>query len=418
LMASISMQNACNEAIRYVDNKDITKIMIYLQSSDLLSDESSSEKNIILTTVHKAKGKEYDNAIYMPSKTNNNQNFVDIVVEAILQSKGINAKEELEEESLRINFVAYTRAKKRLYILTDKPTEYINEYAEIEDLELEDYEETEISSELKKRAYTLFINGEFEKAKKALENHDAWLLRYIEDHFKTLEHISFSRLKKDAYEYFIDNILRLSESSEALILGTSAHEVAEKLTMGQHIPYDEKIKPYVENAKRILEDLKAKGYEPVEAERKVYPPLSKLIPTQDKIHFYGKIDAVFKKGDEYLIVDWKTSKSDKESSEYRQQLETYKRTYAIEEKIDPAKIKVAIAYIGLRKTINDGTVDHNLDDKQPAKSAFETMTKKLEKFLEWKNNPKTYIEELVESDSDDPLIRSIQEQWEKENSIH
>ncbi|MBU0628452.1 MAG: ATP-dependent helicase [Nanoarchaeota archaeon] len=414
LMASLSMQNACSEALKYVDNKDITKIMIYLKSSDLLTDESSTEKNIILTTVHKAKGKEYDNAIYIPSKTNNSQNFVDIVVEAILQSKGINAKEELEEESLRINFVAFTRAKKRLFVLTDKPSEYSNEYSELEDLEIEGYEGVELPSELKKRAYSLFVNGDFEKAKKALENNDAWLLRFIEEHFKTIEHISFSRLKKDAYEYFTDNILKLSESSDALSLGSEVHDVAEKMTMGEVVQVEDRLKPYIDNIKQILEEIKAQGYAALEAEIKVRPPLAKLIPTKDTIHFSGKIDAVFKKDDGYLIVDWKTSKKTDGASEYRQQLEMYKRTYAIEKSIDPSKIKVAIAYIGLRKTINDGNIASEFDNKQPAKSAFETMTKKLEKFLGWKNNPKSFIDELTGSKADDPLIRSIQEQWRKE----
>ena len=65
----------------------------------------------MLTTIHKAKGREFDNVIYIPSVTRSQTNFVDEVVEAILSSKGIHAEEELEEELLRINFVAFHKGK-------------------------------------------------------------------------------------------------------------------------------------------------------------------------------------------------------------------------------------------------------------------------------------------------------------------
>jgi len=414
LLASLSMQQAWIEALKYVDNKDIIKIMVYLRSSDLLVDESLTEKNLILTTVHKAKGKEYDNVIYIPSKTRNSQNFVDIIVEAILKSKGIDAKEELEEESLRINFVAFTRAKKRLYVLTDKPNDYMNEFAEQEELETENYTTVDIPSELKKRAYNLFVNKEFDKAKEALENKDAWLISFIENHFKNLEHISFSRLKKDAYEYFTDNILKLQDSSPALSLGGKVHEIAEKMTIGETVEADAETLPYVENVNKILAELKVEGYSPIESEINIKIPLAQIIPTEDRILFNGKIDAIFKKNDEYLIVDWKTSKKDDDSAEYRQQLEIYKRVYSIHAKVPVEKIKVAIAYIGLRKTINDGKIEYDLDDKQPAKTSFDTMQKKLQKFLEWKVDVNKFFVDLMEEETDDVLWRSVVEQYGKE----
>ena len=56
-----------------------------------------------------------------------------------LKSKGINAEEELEEETLRVNFVAFTRAKNKLYIITEKPNEYMNDFAEIKEIEVDMY---------------------------------------------------------------------------------------------------------------------------------------------------------------------------------------------------------------------------------------------------------------------------------------
>jgi len=415
LLASLTMQNACIEAINVTSEKSIPELVNYLKSADLLSSETDVEKKVILTTVHKAKGKEYDNVIYIPTKTKNNISFQDHAVEAILKSKGINAKGDLEEETLRINFVAYTRAKKRLFILAEKPNEFLNDFAEKSEIVLEaDVEDNADASELKRKAYNLFVNGEYDKAKKALESNDAWLFKFIEKHFKELDRISFSRLETDPYDYLLGNIILFSEYSSATNIGSEVHKIAEEILKGNEVEVREELKPYIENIRNMWKQLKEEGYTLVETEYKMLIPLSQLIATQDAIKFKGSTDAVLKKADEILLIDWKTSKNTGGGAEYRQQLETYKRLYSEDKKIPLDKIKVAICFIGLRKTINDGNIDKEFDNKQPAKSAFETMTKKLEKFLEWKNNPKTFIEELTQSKTDDPIIRSIQEQWRKE----
>ena len=192
------------------------------------------------------------------------------------------------------------------------------------------------------------------------------------------------------------------------------HEIAEKMTLGETVEPDAEALPYVENVNKILAELKAKGYSPIESEINIKIPLAQIIPTEDSILFNGKIDAIFKKNDEYLIVDWKTSKKDDDSAEYRQQLEIYKRVYSIHAKVPVEKIKVAIAYIGLRKTINDGKIEYNLDDKQPAKTSFDTMQKKLQKFLEWKEDVNKFFSDLMEEETDDVLWRSVVEQYGKE----
>ena len=419
LLASMTMQSACTEAIKFTKEKSVIELVNYLKSADLLSNETNLEKKVILTTVHKAKGKEYDNVIYIPQKPKDNSNFQDYVVEAILKSKGIDAKEELEEETLRVNFVAYTRAKKRLFIITEKPNEFLNEFADMSNIALEsDLEGIEDASELKKRAYNLFVNGDFEKAKKALENNEAWLLRYIENHFKSLDRISFSVLTTDPYEYLTDNIIQIKDFSQATSIGTEVHDLAEDLVKGECIECREELKPYIQNVEKILSQLKSQGYSPLDAEHKVLIPLSQIVPTNDALKFKGKIDAVFKNGEEYLIVDWKTDKKTDNASGHRQQLEAYKRIYSESAKVPLKNIKVALAFVGLRKTINDGCIDCEYDDKQPAKTAFDTLSKQINKFLEWRTNPKHFLEELKEVKETDPLIRCVVEQWKIENNKH
>jgi DNA helicase-2/ATP-dependent DNA helicase PcrA len=417
LIASLSVQEACMEAIKILDDKTIENLSVYLESSDMLSNESDIEKKIILTTVHKAKGKEFDTVIYLPSKTTDRSNFQDRIVEAILKSKGINAEEELEEETLRVDFVAFTRAKEKLIILTEKPTEYLNDFSEKGDVKIGAAEAIELS-ELKKRAYALFVNKDYEAAKKLLETKKEWIKNYVKAHFESLDHISFSRLKDKAYDYLVESILGLSEPSDALNLGSIVHETAEKILRGEEYDVDDKAKPYVENLLEIIKQIKAEYPEIVCVEEKINDvPLSKIMATKDGINFKGQIDAVFKNKDKYLIVDWKTSATDDGSGGYRQQLSVYQRIYSVKKNIPTEKIKVAICYVGLRKRINDGIIRKELDEKQPAPTAFGTITKKLERFLSWRADVDKFFADLKEEEVDDVIWRSVIEQWAKEKII-
>ena len=164
LLASLNVQEALRESLKVIDNLDLKNIIDYLQSSDLLVDGSDVEKQIIITSVHKSKGKEYNAVIYVPTKTRDTSNFQDRTVEAILKSEDIDAKEELEEEALRIDFVAITRAKTKLCIVTNKIEDYTNDYAEMAQIQVEAIESFDLIQR-SKRAYNLFVNGEYEKAK-------------------------------------------------------------------------------------------------------------------------------------------------------------------------------------------------------------------------------------------------------------
>jgi DNA helicase-2/ATP-dependent DNA helicase PcrA len=414
LLAALSVQEACNEAIKVLDDKTISNLAVYLISSDMMANESDVEKQIIVTTVHKAKGRQFDNVIYVPGKPKDQSNFQDSVVKAILKSKGFDAEEELEEEGLRVDFVAFTRAKKKLHIITDKAKEYANNYAEKGSIELGEEESLELS-ELKKRAYALFVNKNYEEAKKLLETKQTWLKSFVKNHFDSLEHISFSRMKEKAYDYLVESILKIQEPSDATNLGSQVHDIAENILRNEEYSVDEKAKPYVENLKGIIQEIKKEYPDMVAVEEEISDvPICDIIDTTEKMPFKGIIDAVFKNKDSYLIVDWKTSASDSGSADYRQQLSVYQRIYALKHKIPVEKIKVAIGYVGLRKRINDGVIRQEFDSKQPAGTAFGTITKKLQKFLSWKQDIEKFFADLKEEENDDVLWRSIIEQWELE----
>jgi len=414
LFASLAMMDAFFEAIRLIDDKKIDNISAFLESTDLLGSGSNVEKNVVLTTVHKAKGKQFDTVVYVPAKTSDRSNFQDAVVTSILKSKKINAEEELEEETLRVDFVAFTRAKDKLLIVTDKPNEYVNDYADVKEIEVDSVGGSDIY-ELKKRAYNLFVNKEYDEAKNLLETKNIWIKDFVKNHFENLDHISFSTLTDNAYDYFVSRILNINAYSAALSLGSDVHSLAENIIKNKEVELTDELEPFKVNIEKLVEEIHLNYPLDVDAEEIITIPLSKLVKTDENINFTGKIDAVFKNNnDEYLIVDWKTSKNDNYSSGYRQQLSAYKKAYSIKHGISIDKIKVAIGYVGLRKTINDGKFSAKLDIKQPADSAFDTFSEHIAIFLSWKKDVDLFFKEISEVKEDDVLLRSIIEQYNME----
>ena len=354
LLAAQALQSSAREALTLISNKTLENFIHYLEAADLLSSTAKKEAKITLTTVHKAKGLEYDKVIYWAKKTYDNSGFYDYVIERILESEGKLETSELEEELLRIDFVAYTRAKNELYVITENARDYSNEHTEPLEIETENLSVN--FEERQKKAYNLFLNKNYDDAKKLLETNKAWIRSFVQDHFASLEHISFSKLNTNAYDYFVQNILQLKEETYATNLGSNVHDLIQSYLEGKEAKPEEKEKLFFDNAKEMIAKIKKEYPEFVEAEHEVYIPLSNIVSTKDKMHFKGYIDAIFKNGNNYLIADWKTSSSTGSASTYRRQLELYKRAYATEAGIEPGRIKVMIGFIGLREVINDGKV--------------------------------------------------------------
>ena len=415
LLAAISVQKTFREAVRAIDKMNLENLTAYLNSSDLLTDEGGQRKKVTLTTVHKAKGLEFDAVLYLPSKPRGRTDFQDYVVEAILKTKGVDASEELEEETLRINFVAMTRAKNKLLILTDKPEDYLNQMIEKKTIEVQGKEHADYSEKAKK-AYGLFLAGETEGAKELLADKNKWLLDFVTGHFEKLDHLSFSGLRTDPYEYFKDRILGITDFSPALGIGSKVHKMAEHIVKGEVYAIDDDVKTFEQNIKNMVMEIKEHYPEAVGAEIDIDLPLGKLMKTDIEVKFRGKIDAVFKKGDEHMLVDWKTDKNADRASEHRRQLEIYKRAYSVMTGIAPEKIKVAVGFVGLRGRINMGRVDSDLDDSQPKGKVFETFEKHANVVLNWKKEPELLLKDLVETENDEVLWRSIVEQYRKETS--
>lgn len=413
--AAINLQYAFQEALGFIKNMNRESLLAYLRTADLSSDELETGSRVTLTTVHKAKGKEYDTVIYAPFTPPDRSNYQDEVVEAILRLEGIDAEEELEEETLRINFVAFTRAKRKLVVVTEKFSEFINEYAKEGTLDVSagagiDYDES------RKKAFTCFVSGEYERARELLERKDSWLTDYVKNFFGSLGSISFSSVNNSAYEFLVNYILRIREDTKSLATGLSVHAIADELINKGECECAPELEPFKENIATLLDEIRHKYPESHATEMSFRVPLGGLIDTDEQIVFSGFIDAVFKNGDSYLIVDWKTDRDTKNDYKHRQQLETYRRAFCLANNLDPEKVKVSIGFVGLRSALNTGTIGCELDELQPKKTAFETFTKKAGNILRWKKDPESFFHEILEAGINDPLWRSIVEQYTRERN--
>ncbi len=411
LISAMGMQEAFIESLSVLDARNLENFTNFLKISDLLAQDTESEKRLVVSTVHKAKGREFENVIYIPSRTNKRSNYADKVVEAVLLTKGISAEEELEEETLRVNFVAFTRAEKNLFILTEKIQDYLNDASSLGERHASE-EAEEVYQESRRRAYDLFINGQYDEAKSLIESRESWIRDFVKSYFESLDHTSFSALPESAFDYFCSQILSIGFVSTATSIGSEVHSNAQNLLEGREFVIRDEVRPFMDNVNTLVSQIKKEYPEVYHAEKRIHLPLSDL-GFESSLSFKGFIDAVFRNGDEYLIVDWKTDKNENYNSKHRQQLEVYRRAFAARFGVPLENVKVAIGYVGLRSAINTGEVGCNLDMRQPAKSAFETFSKRVERLLSWIGDVDKFFEEFASEEVDDLIWRSVVEEYSK-----
>ncbi|MCX8163464.1 MAG: UvrD-helicase domain-containing protein [Candidatus Micrarchaeota archaeon] len=415
LIAAQKIQNSFTDALRILENITLQEVINYLKSAEIETEAPETEKQIILSTIHKAKGREFDIVVYVPHKTRGASSFYDQIVESILKTKKIVIKEELEEENLRIDFVAFSRAIDQLFIVSDDAEEYyIEGLALVAEFELKENEKFEQIQRFKD-AYKLFVNGDYERCKKILQKDRRWILDFIKEHFRELDTLSFSLLVDEPCSYLKYNILNISEYSESMEFGLSVHKLAKDILNNQKVDYPKEYEPYVNNICKIHNKIKESYPQLIATEKRIKIELEKIFPDiKTSIFFEGRIDAIFKKDNKYLIVDWKTDKTINNASEHRQQLEIYKTIFSISNKIEPENIKVAIGYLNLQPLVNIGRIDCLLDEKQPALSAIKTVGNKIKKILEWKENPNIFFEDLEKEKCEHELCCSVVEEYKKE----
>ncbi len=397
-----AIRDNISEFFDVVEAPQISDLFNYLQVTEESYEPIGRDEDLVLTTVHKSKGLEFDNVIYVPRKAKDSFSFVDAVVYGLIKGmKGIDIREELGEEQLRVDFVAFTRARDRLTIIADSKS--AQEYAAGE-YGVESYETMEDEPEPISRkfdqAYSMFVNGRYDEARKLIGSRDPWLRERIYDYFKHADRLSYTLIEGlcDPFEFLKRNILCMREESSALNMGNKAHSMAEGMfnkTLDEStIPSDEK--PYLENIRRLdLEIRSSSEARQIGAEDSIVLPLCDLVPgAPEGMEFKAKLDAVYKTREGYLIVDWKTDRTDGKASEHRRQLAAYRKLYSIANKVDEGSIRTAIGFIALRGNINTGKMGCRLEVKQPDKGQYDTVLRHIGKFLEYRKDPQQFIKEL------------------------
>jgi DNA helicase-2/ATP-dependent DNA helicase PcrA len=419
-ITSVALLKNVQEFFDVVSRFSKEDLFHYLEITEESYEPIGKEKGITLTTVHKAKGMEFDRVVYLPKNTKNTFSFVDAVVYSILKSKNIDIKDELGEEEIRIDFVAFTRSKKELYIIVNpkiKSRYYLDNLSTLKDIESDEIEPLRNNYY---EAYNLFVSKRFEDAKKILEKREPWLRDLIYDYFKKLDKISFSLVEqyKKPYDFFKSNILGIHLKNIQQDKGINAHKIAYGIfnrTIDEKNLNIEEIKIF-NNIKKILSEVSSMGYSHYGSEVRIATSLCELLnePVSD-IQLVAFIDAVFVDNTgKYLILDYKTDKTANYESIHKKQLAVYKKMFAKDKKINEEDVSTAVAYISLKGNINTGKFDCMLNpiDKKSENTLWNNFAKDANKLIESKNTPELFIEKLImdKNDNNELLLEFVKKE--------
>jgi ATP-dependent helicase/nuclease subunit A len=266
-------------------------------------------------------------------------------------------KKRGEQEFLRKNYVALTRAKKRLFLtgtLTKKHEAkgFMKHVIDMIGREAREDSEVPEPPALKGAA----------AGRKALEPDD---IPVFEPQRQAYEIISASREVEVSEDG--GRPVRASEENEEdlRVRGIAVHKLFEGLANNKGLPTEkavevwlkeESVSPEEGYARELLEEA-AKAWQIEEFRSltegaQLIPEWSLEMPGEENKLYLGRLDLVIKKGGEIHIIDYKTGKpgEDKERwikgkiEEYRPQVKIYKEMIAKMEKIEEEKIKAWILF--------------------------------------------------------------------------
>ena len=390
--------------------------------------ERNIESDITLTTVHKAKGRSFDIVIYVPTESagNNSTKWIDNITTSILKSREIDVGDEILEESLRIDFVACTRAKEKLFIIADETLSNSFQIEDLSEIEMDTLQKDETTASLVNtrysEAYSAFVAGRYPESQNLLKIKDTWLEDYIISYFKNIDHFSYSNITKKPYQFLMRSIVKKPYVAPAADYGDRVHKALQKILKG-----DAKLEDFSEDEQKSIKN----GLDAIDELKKDYPgltilvrpdgrdaieahenvPMSKLTTYTEKDGFFfsGYIDLIFQHNDGILVVDWKTDKNadSLNIAKHKRQLLVYKKMHSIFCDIPEEKIKACVIFVALRGGINTGKFEKKIDFA--TRDTFGTFEGHLQTVLEWRKDPAKFIKELVEQPDENELHKIIKE---------
>ena len=380
-------------------------------------------EDITVSTVHKAKGQEYDVVIYLPKDIRGSKTkFIDVVKTAILQSVGIDVSGELEGEQARLHFVAFTRARERLAVIEDAGGDFgIKGLCKMtEDGSTEEGEAGPTAAEKEqaryREAYSMFVAGRLEESMSLLgrDGRDGWIEKQIAGYFEDLGRLSYSGIKAKPSE-FLRNIFRIPRvENKSAEFGRNFHKAmrsildgkqdAESIIQDYNTDRDDTNKSMEKSIKNALDAIKTLRTEyrnlvVYALEKGMEVPISDMTDYDvDGMMFSGQIDAIFKHDSGYLVVDYKTDRAATYASGHRKQLSAYKRMLSRTEGIPEDEIDTHIIFASMTGNINTGRNDYAVSKTK--RDAYPRFEKDLRQVLEWKQDSGRFVDDLLEEDAD------------------
>lgn len=412
-------------------NGSLESYIDFLQLANEGQAELTGKSNLVVTTVHKAKGLEFDHVIYWPVQgPNGRMSTLDSVVKAILLSRGVsNDETELGLESLRVDFVAITRAKRSLILVVDPrgAQRFDVGTVTVRDLDLSG---EKLKEEFRSRhimAYSLFIEGRYEEAKAAMENKVNWLESRIKEYFAGHNTISHSLIEKldHPMDFLKQYILKIPFRSQAMDFGTRIHAMIENYikTDGKEAP--ENLEPEVMKAFDNFLTVHNSIYSNHKVVRVETEAAMNSIPDEifgisaPGLKMKGFIDAIYTYEENgnlhYIVVDFKTSRkieeeirsrksSDSVDTNYRRQISLYKKMLSVQRNTPEERIQTMIVYLYLRPAVNTGEISLFVDEPGYYQQHFEFERRRFQKYMEYADNPDKFIDEVKKDNGRYPDI--------------
>ncbi|MDC0041232.1 UvrD-helicase domain-containing protein [Candidatus Nitrosopelagicus sp.] len=381
--------------------------------------DRDQKSGVTITTIHKAKGREFDVAIYIPKIVDVKESFVDVISTSVFKALGVDVKDEVLEEPFRMDFVAMTRAKEKLFVITDDT--YLGMYYQdkLSDFETDSKEEEKITvASMNSRlteAYSMFVAGKLKESQKHMKKKETWIKDLIAQYFKNVDHFYWSAIQTSPYVFLKKSILHIpydgggsGGGAGGTELGDNVHKAIQKILIKKAKPSDYKDDELkaIKNAMACLKVLEKTypGFKFKESEKYVTAVMSDMTnyTKKDGLYFSGYIDAVFEHDDGIILVDWKTNRS-KSNNEpvYKRQLAVYKKMYSKQkDKIPEEKITTCLIWLALRGGIRTNKFESDMVYGQRS-SVYSTFEKHLQRVLAWRNKPNDFLTELAQEKDDD-----------------
>lgn len=405
--AASAIYSAVNDYSANVDGFSPMEFLDFLDMSVIDQEEDLRKSRVNILTVHKAKGQEFDNVIYVPSNTSGRLKFLDLLSYSIIMAAtGMDVESDIRDEPYRIDYVAMTRAREKLLVVA-RARNWMDYCINQQICEVQE-DHTGSESGVKRKydlAYSRFLNGRRDDAQTIIMADRAWLRETITRYFSNLTEISPSLLKKigSPWDFLSENILGIRTQSPMAKAGTDFHRFAELYTTGRL--EIEKMSDETARMGNAIDQILSNIPEtyariPSQTEKKIVIPLGYFMESDevpDDMVMKGTIDAIFSStdGSSHLILDYKTGRD--MNSEYWQQLWTYCRLFELSSGIEQSSIRAAIAYVNLRGPVNTEKSELKLliRDFSDLSRQSRTVVSAIRNVVKFREDPQMFIEYLM-----------------------